>query len=164
MIHADYCYKSLGASIHIIHQFKNNKHQFEYGNYYGFSVCQLSLEVILQEPILQNINNSHKIKSGGIIKLQPNRCYKWHQDAVRGMSINMLLEHEDSFVLFGNSVSDSEDQFDIARLDYNIGELYLFNNQCMHTVINFSKPRYLFSVEFEEDKFSLTYNNFEINT
>ena len=160
MINTELCYKKLGASIHIVHQFENNKEHFEYGDYYGFSVCQLPLEVILQEPILQDINHSHKIKNGGIIKLQPNRCYKWHQDAVRGVCINMLLEHQDSFVLFGNSVSDSEDQFDIARLDYNIGELYLFNNQCMHTVINFNEPRYMFTLEFEEDKSSLTYQNF----
>ena len=160
MIDTNYCYKRLGASTHIVPFFKLNHTYFKYNNHYGFSVCKLPLELILQESVLQDINTKHKIKSGGVIKLQPNRCYKWHQDAVRGVCVNMLLQHQDSFVLFGNSVSDSEDQFDIARLDYNIGELYLFNNQCMHTVINFSNTRYMFTLEFEEDKSSLTYKNF----
>jgi len=160
MIDTNYCYKRLGVSTHILPFFKSNYTQVEYSDYYGFSVYELPLELILQESVLQDINTKHKIKSGGVIKLQPNRCYKWHQDAVRGVCVNMLLQHQDSFVLFGNSVSDSEDQFDIARLDYNIGELYLFNNQCMHTVINFSNTRYMFTLEFEEDKSSLTYKNF----
>jgi hypothetical protein len=160
MIDNNYCYKILGASTHLVHYFNNNKNKFQYVDYYGFSISPIDLQIILQEPLLQSINESHKIKSGAIVKLESNRCYKWHQDAVRGVSINMLLEHQDSFVLFGNSVSDSEDQFDIARLDYNIGDLYLFNNQCMHTVINFSNTRYMFTIEFEEDKGSLTYENF----
>ena len=159
MIDTNYCYKRLGASTHIVPFFKTNHTQFEYSDYYGFSVYELPLELILQESILQDINTKHKIQSGAVIKLQPNRCYKWHQDAVRGVCVNMLLQHQDSFVLFGNSVSDSEDQFDIARLDYNIGEFYLFNNQCMHTVINFKECRYMFTLEFEEDKNTLIYEN-----
>jgi hypothetical protein len=158
MIDTNYCYKGLGASTHIVPFFKINHEHFDYNDYYGFAVYQLPLELILQESILQDINTKHKIKSGGIVKLEPNRCYKWHQDAVRGVCINMLLQHQDSFVLFGNSVSG--DQFDIARLDYNIGEFYLFNNQCMHTVINFSDYRYMFTLEFEENKNNLTYENF----
>ena len=159
MIDTNYCYKRLGASTHIVPFFEMNHTQFDYIDHYGFSVHQLPLELILQESVLQDINTKHKIKNGAVIKLQPNRCYKWHQDAVRGVCVNMLLQHQDSFVLFGNSVSDSEDQFDIARLDYNVGEFYLFNNQCMHTVINFSECRYMFTLEFEEDKNTLTYEN-----
>jgi hypothetical protein len=160
MIDTNYCYKTLGVSTHILPFFKLNHTQFEYSDYYGFSVYQLPLELILQEPILHDINTKHKIKSGGVVKLKPNRCYTWHQDAIRGVCVNMLLQHQDSFVLFGNSVSDSEDQFEIARLDYSIGEFYLFNNQCMHTVINFKERRYMFTLEFEEDKNNLLYDKF----
>ena len=158
MIDANYCYKKLGASTHIVSFFQNHHSEFTYIDHYGFSVYQLPLELILQESILQDINNHHKIKSGGIIKIEPNRCYKWHQDAVRGVCVNMLLQHQDSFVLFGNTVS--EDQIDITRLDYSIGDFYLFNNQCMHTVVNFTEARYMFTLEFEQDKNSLTYENF----
>jgi hypothetical protein len=160
MIDTNYCYKKLGVSTHIVPFFELNYKQFEYSDYYGFSVYELPLELILQEYILQDINTKHKIKSGAVIKLHPNRCYKWHQDAIRGVCINMLLQHQESFVLFGNSVSDSEDQFDIARLDYTIGEFYLFNNQVMHTVINFKECRYMFTLEFEEEKNTLIYENF----
>lgn len=151
-------YKELGSSTHILPYFEVNNTKFKYSDYYGFSVSELPLDLILQESVLQNINKIHKIKSGGIIKLYPNRCYKWHTDSVRGVCVNMLLHHEESFVLFGNNVS--EDQFDITRLDYNLGNFYLFNNQCMHTVINFTGTRYMFTLEFEEDKNSLTYENF----
>jgi hypothetical protein len=156
----DNCYKRLGQANHIPKYFWDNYLNFNYTNYHGFSIHEVSLELVLNEPILQNINKLHKIKHAGIIKLLPNRCYKWHQDLLRGVCINMLLYHQGSFVLFGNRVLDSEDQYDTLRLDYNINDLYLFNNQITHTVINFSDTRYLFSVEFEENKNSLTYNNF----
>jgi hypothetical protein len=120
----------------------------------------IPLEIVLEEPILKIINQTHKIAGGGIFRIAPNRSYKWHQDMVRGVAINMLLEHEDSFVLFGNNVSDFQDQFEILRLESKIGELYLFNTQCMHSVINLTGYRYLFTLHFEEDKKTLRYENF----
>lgn len=158
MIKPEYCYKKIGESEVIVPYFETNWQSLHYEDYYGFNVCFLAMELALQEPLLAKINETHKIKYSGIIRLDADRCYKWHQDAVRGVSINMLLRHKDSFVMFGNSSKDSEDQFDIIRMEYEIGSFYLFNTQAMHTVVNFEEPRYLFTIEFEKDKESLTYN------
>ena len=59
MIDTNYCYKTLGVSTQILPFFKLNHTQFEYSDYYGFSVYQLPLELILQEPILHDINTKH---------------------------------------------------------------------------------------------------------
>ena len=161
MINPNLCYKSLGMSTHILPYFQKYKEELEYINLEGFSwTHMIPLELILEEPILKVVHATHKIAGGGIFRIAPNRSYKWHQDIVRGIAINMLLEHEESFVLFGNDVSDFEDQFEIVRLESKIGELYLFNTQCMHSVINFSGYRYLFTLNFEEDKSTLRYENF----
>lgn len=160
MIDENKCYCKLGRSTVIVPYFNEHKQSLTYEDYYGFKVSRLPLEVILTDPILQQVHKRHKIQHGAIIKIEPNRCYNWHQDAERGVSINLLLSHSDSFVLFGNTSQDSEDQIDIIRLDYDVGYFYKFNNQFMHSVINFNEPRYLFSLEFEQDKTFLTYENF----
>jgi hypothetical protein len=161
MIDINHCCKKLGVSVKIQEYFNNNKHSLEYVNYYGFALSQLPEQVYLEEPLLNDINSEYKISGCSIIKLDPFRCYKWHQDAQRGVSINLLLSPESrSTVLFGNSVLDSEDQFEIAEFQYEANYFYLFNTQAMHTVINYEQPRYLFSLEFEQDKHSLTFSNF----
>ena len=44
------------------------------------------------------------------------------------------------------------------ELKYKPQKYYLFNTQVAHTVYNFKSPRYLLSVDFEEDRTKLTYN------
>lgn len=158
MIDKNMCYKHLCGSTVIVSYFNTNKDHLSFEDYFGFKVSQIPLPIILQEPLLNSIHQSYKIKSGGIIRLDPNRCYRWHQDAVRGGSVNMLLYHKESFVLFGNAVSDSDDQFEIMRMEYEPNQFYLFNNQAMHTVVNFDSPRYMFTIEFELDKTKLSYD------
>jgi len=43
------------------------------------------------------------------------------------------------------------------ELPYTMGEYVIFNNQVRHTVFNFDKERYLFTVEFFENKELLNY-------
>jgi len=161
MININQCCKKLGSSAIIQDHFNNNKHSLEYVDYYGFTLSPLPEQVYLTEPLISSINLKYKISGCSILKLDPFRCYKWHQDARRGVSINLLLSPESrSAVLFGNSVSDSDDQFEIAEFEYEPNYFYLFNTQAMHTVINYEQPRYLFSLEFEQDKHSLTFFNF----
>ena len=161
MIDINHCCKKLGFSVIIQDYFNTNRHSLEYVDYYGFAISPLSEQVYLEEPLLNNINSKYKISGCSIIKLDPFRCYKWHQDAQRGVSINLLLSPESrSTVLFGNSVLDSEDQFEITEFEYEPNYFYLFNTQAMHTVINYEQPRYLFSLQFEQDKHLLTFSNF----
>ena len=49
--------------------------------------------------------------------------------------------------------------YEILKFEYEKDTFYLFNTQMMHTVINFDSPRYLFTVEFKQDKSVLTFNN-----
>ena len=43
------------------------------------------------------------------------------------------------------------------ELKYRPQTYYIFNTQVAHTVYNFKRPRYLLSVDFEEDRTKLTY-------
>jgi hypothetical protein len=45
--------------------------------------------------------------------------------------------------------------FYFSELKYNKNTFYLFNSQYLHQVINFSEPRYLFTIEFAQDRNSL---------
>ena len=71
----------------------------------------------------------------------------------------MLTPDVRSCTLFGNSSKDSDDQFDHVELVYEPKSFYLFNNQAMHTVINFDQPRYLFTTEFVDTKDILSYRD-----
>ena len=158
MIDYKNCYRKIGKSIVLKDYFENQNLSFQ--KYYGFDVSFVPLEIILAEPVLKEINDRYEISTGGIIRLDSNRCYKWHSDSNRGVSINLLLNPEiESLVLFGNSVFDSDDQYEILKFEYEKDTFYLFNTQMMHTVINFDLPRYLFTVEFKQDKSVLTFNN-----
>ena len=152
------CYKRLEKSTHIVEYFENNKQTLVFSEYYGFQVAFVPMDVVLKETLLSKVHSKFPIKLAGIIKMDSNRCYKWHQDQKRGVCINMLLSSGESNCLFGDD-SDSDDQYEITELKYDRSVFYLFNNQVMHTVINFDKPRYLFTVEFEEDKDKLSYSD-----
>jgi hypothetical protein len=150
--------KKLGKSTTVSEYFTNNSHNLVFNEYYGFQVADVPMDIVLGEEVLRKIDSEFAINLAGIVKLERNRCYKWHQDAKRGVSINMLLSSGDSHCLFGSD-SESDDQYKITELKYEPETFYLFNNQIMHTVINFDKPRYLFTVEFVKDKDELTYSD-----
>ena len=93
----------------------------------------------------------------GVVKLEPNVCYDWHVDTRRGVGINMLLTPEvRSSCLFakGDGV-----QFGVEELVYEPNTFYLFNTQVKHMVLNYEKPRYLLTVEFELDKDQLSFED-----
>lgn len=158
MIYPHQCYKKLGKSLVILSLFQKYKEELVYNDISGFSGALLPLTEVLDDPILHKIHARYKIARAVVLKMDEYRSYIWHRDMSRGVCVNMLLTHDsNSFVLFGNNAADSDDQIDIIKLEYEPSELYLFNNQAMHTVINFKNPRHLFSIEFELDKNMLTY-------
>jgi hypothetical protein len=161
MIDSKNCYSAFNQkSISIAKFFKENIGKLSFLDYYAWSAAPLNLDLVFQEPILKKINEQFPIHVAGILKIAPNRCYSWHQDDDRGACINMLLtlDHT-SYCLFGNKSVDSVAQYDTTTLNYEKDTFYLFNNQVMHTVINFDQPRYLFSLEFREHKKNLTYQD-----
>ena len=124
--------------------------------YYNFRAKPIPHEVIVKDRFLQWLSARYEFIAG-VIKMEPYEQYDWHIDTRRGVSINMLLEHDDSAVLF------SDDPFMLVKkiypYKYEPDTYYLFNTQVAHCVINYSKPRYLFSIEFKKNKLQLTYND-----
>jgi hypothetical protein len=108
-----------------------------------------------KEPLLSKIDQRFKIKNCGIIYMQPFTCYNWHTDVSRGVCINWLIDHTNSYTLFGRPKDDLN--LDIIRVPYESNRFFLFNNQIPHSVTNFEGDRYLFTTEFEQEKDDLSY-------
>lgn len=118
--------------------------------YYGWSHLPIPLELLLTDPLLKQIYDKHSF-GGGILVLPQSQLYDWHTDINRGVSINMLLTpeiHSHCVLRYGTFIMD---------LPYKKDTYYLFNPQVEHMVMNFEKPRYMFSIEFHEDKTQLSY-------
>jgi hypothetical protein len=125
-------------------------------DYYNFKAIQVPAEILAKDPFLVNLSNKHLFQAG-IVQLSPYVCYDWHIDSRRGVGVNMLLTPEiKSHCLFTNTEGV---QFPFEELVYEPDTYYLFNTQVRHTVINFDKPRYLFTLEFKADKDQLPFAN-----
>lgn len=119
--------------------------------YIGWDGFLLEPDIYLSEPFLGAINEQFPIRFGGIIKMAPKMVYKWHQDRDRKGGINMLLTANDSsHCLFTAHDSEETLQLEVSELYYKEDTFYLFNTQERHMVLNLDKPRYLFSIEFED--------------
>lgn len=124
--------------------------------YIGWDVNLVPIEIVLQEPILARIHQQFTINRAAVLKSDPYQNYEWHTDDYRGTCINMLLSHDHvSHCLFG--VSKNLNNIYFHELKYEPQTFYIFNNQFPHSVINFDKPRYLFSLEFESTLDNLLY-------
>lgn len=129
-----------------------NAENLEWINIFEFDAIPLKKEIWINEPILNLVNQKFPIFGCAILRVNPNSTYDLHVDEERGVCINMLLSldhfskccfHEDGAVV---------------TLDYKKYKFYLFNNQKLHMVENFEKPRYLFSIKFVDNKHKLNYN------
>lgn len=127
-----------------------------WSSYYNFDAVQVPFSLAYTDPTLQAIGAKHSLAIG-ILRLKPFMTYDWHTDTRRGVSVNMLLNDAPSHCLF--SINEGGATHEFVELKYEIGSYYLFNNQVPHMVINFDKPRYLMSIEFEEDKYELSYES-----
>jgi hypothetical protein len=124
-------------------------------DYYNFKAVQVPDEIISKDPFLVRLHRIHPFMAG-IVKLDPNVCYDWHVDTRRGVGVNMLLNYEGvSHCLFAKGEGV---QFGFEELCYAPNRYFLFNTQTSHTVINFGEPRYLFTIEFLEDKDQLSFD------
>lgn len=127
--------------------------------YFGFSIDVLDIEKVLESnPFLKWLYEKHPFRAG-LLNLEPFKTYKWHTDGRRGVSINALISDSPSVTLFSENVfQEDSHQADIQQLDYELNQIYLFNPQVPHTVINFDKPRLLFSCEFFLNKDELSFD------
>lgn len=125
--------------------------------YFNFDLKVIPYAIIHKDPLFQWLSSKYEYVPA-ILKVQPNHCYIWHKDDNRGVAINMLLTHDSkSFCVFADNIN--EVVFPINELKYKPLTYYLFNTQKFHTVYNFDKPRYLFSLEFKKDKTKLTFDD-----
>jgi hypothetical protein len=122
--------------------------------YFNFSATQLPPKIIRQDALLDWLNKKYAM-AVGIICLAPYVCYDWHVDTRRGVGLNMLLTPDvRSSCLFAKGEGV---QFGVEELVYEPNMFYLFNTQNKHMVLNYDKPRYLLTVEFELDKDQLSF-------
>jgi len=126
-------------------------------DYFNFQMLEVPTDLTDQDPFLHWLRTVHDFRSA-ILKMDPYECYNWHEDNNRGVCINMLLTPDiHCYTLFSAEIKNPA-TFKFCDLKYTANDYYLFNNQITHTVINFDKTRYLFSIEFAEDKTKLNYN------
>lgn len=138
--------------------FEVYKHRFNYNIEYGWELHSVPLELVLKEPLLKSVDSKYKILRCGILRMTPNRCYNWHVDRFRGVAINMLLTPENHSHCHFAEIGEDIIHFNHIELKYTKNDFYLFNTQQNHFIINYDEPRYLLTIEFEQDKNSLSYH------
>jgi len=127
-------------------------------DYYNFKATPLPIEMVLECDFLNRLYEKHKF-SCGLLKMSKKTFYDWHVDDNRGVSINMLLPFGKSYCLFENGERTNNLSGKFTELEYARNTYYAFNNQVPHSVYNFDKIRFLFTIEFEEDKTKLTFDD-----
>ena len=123
-----------------------------------WNLALVPLDILLQNPTLMLLNQKFEIEGAGFIKMDPFQCYKWHVDYSRGLAINMHINplEELSLCLF-ESEKINEERIKYLPLNYQPETFYLFNTQVNHSIITFSRTRYLFTLQFKKSKDELTY-------
>lgn len=130
----------------------------EWTDYFNFEAIRLPVEIVTEAcPFLARLYEVHPYICG-ILRMQPNTFYDWHVDTNRGVCINMQLGFPNSFCVFQNGPRKNKLSGRFLKLDYQVNTYYAFNNQTPHTIYNFDTIRYLFSIEFEEDKTKLSFD------
>jgi hypothetical protein len=123
-----------------------------WGLYYNFLTKVVGQEIIEQDKFLKDLHMAHNF-TALVFKIMPHSVYNWHVDTKRLCSLNMLLNTEDiSHCLFSNAYNSIT--FDVLELKYKPETYYAFNTKEPHSVINLDKPRYVFSLEFNDSSFT----------
>ena len=145
--------KSKSKILNDLVSIKDNNDPFV--DYFNFEVKFVSPDVTNKDPFLRALNKSHRFNAA-ILRINQNSIYNWHIDDNRGVSVNMLIDGGASHCIFTNEEYAVVNN--IQELKYEPKTYYALNVQNYHSVINFEKPRYMFSLEFNEDKNILTFD------
>lgn len=122
-----------------------------------FKTIRINKDYFLKEPIIKRIHDEFEISFAGIFILEKNTGCNFHIDEPRNVTINMLLSSGVSHSLFKKHTAELTNmyQYEFEELVFDKKTFYLYNVSNEHCVINFDKPRYMFSVKFKDG--SLTY-------
>jgi hypothetical protein len=133
--------------------------------YYNFQAIRVTENFYIKEPILKKINEQFKIRGAAILILEKNTGYSFHVDGPRSVAINMLISSGISHSFFKrenwidegriNPVDSNGEQYKFEELIFEEKTFYLYHTAIKHGVMNFDKPRYMFSIRF--DNGDLTY-------
>lgn len=142
-------YKEINTKPEFINKWFNENRTAinDFEDWAGFDVFKLDKHLFIQnEPILNDVNNAFEIVNMAILKMDPHKFYKPHTDNFKKCKLNMLLTTQHmSHCLF------IDDDSNIVEVPYEENTLYIFDTTKIHMIINFEKPRYLFSVSFNND-------------
>lgn len=155
-----FLYDICNAAIKNLTEEKRKKLEY----YYNFQAIRITENYYLREPILEKINAQFKIKTAAIMILEKNTGYSFHIDGPRDVAINMLISSGISHSLFkledwideGRTVplDSNGEQYKFEELVFEEKTFYLYHTAMKHGVINFNKPRYMFSLRFDDGSLS----------
>lgn len=124
--------------------------------YRNFKTKPIPLEIMLKDKFYQWLYDRHPYKAG-VLKMEEKNIYNWHKDVERGVCINYLINTPNiSYTFFR---SNSCVAHTVTELKYLPGCRYIFNNQEDHMVLNYDGTRMLLTIEFDEDKSKLIYDD-----
>ena len=155
---SDMCYKKVK---HDANKFKHvllgciaAKPLQEWVPYYNFMALPVSKQ-LLDDPLLYKIAEKRDFQCG-LLKIPPNTVYNWHVDTDRNCGLNMLVYDDgQSKCIF--APEGMKIVMPTVQLRYAHNTFYAFNTKVMHTVLNFTTPRYMFSLEFIGKDYGLSY-------
>jgi hypothetical protein len=123
-------------------------------SYYNFEALPVPMELI-DDPLLVRLEEKRDFQCG-LLKIPPHTVYNWHVDTDRNCGLNMLVYDDgQSKCIF--APEGLKIVMPAVELRYAPNTFYAFNTKVMHTVINFTTPRYMFSLEFIGKDYGLTY-------
>ena len=136
-----------------------NSSEHHWANYYSWIALPLSVEFVLGlDEFLRVLYFNHPF-TPAVLRIDPYAYYTWHVDTERGVGLNMILNGGHSHCLFAHDYVDGKYVGLFSELIYKPNTFYLLDVQSYHSVINFENTRYMFSLEFEENKDSLSYSD-----
>jgi hypothetical protein len=117
-------------------------------------------DILNQDPFLLYLR-SHVPFTGGMLRMDPWTNYSWHTDHYRGCSLNLLLTDPNrSCCLFRHSPSEQIHQmFPIVPVAYSQTHYMCLNTQIEHSVFNWDKERFDFTLHFEKALEEFTYKD-----
>lgn len=125
----------------------------EWVPYYNFMAKKIPDEVVQKDEFLAKVYEAEPFMAG-ITMMHPMTVYDWHVDSKRGATLNMLVDAGACLTMFTTPEANYVRPIRVA--EYTPEYYHFFNTQVPHTVFNFDKPRYLFTVEFQKSREEFT--------
>lgn len=128
---------------------------------HSFDHIIVPLELISNDSVLSYLIQNFEVYAV-IFKMNPYEFHRFHVDARRKCAVNMLLSGFDSHCYFGENNNEFTLFTKIEELIYESDTFYLFNTLALHTVLNLSETRYLFSLGIYNQNYDFISNSLQI--